>query len=1142
LCRCTGYRAIVSAVDDIAAQAEQGVDMSAKNHFPAELKAQEEGSLEIKGQETKWMAPTTLKQLLNIKSLYPTCKIVCGNTEVGIEQRFGKKYYPVLVSANHVKELSVLGFNDREMEIGSNVPLSEIQTTLKRWKKKLGAQGHRTEAIQAILDQLRWFSGPSIRNVASIGGNIVTASPISDLNPVFVALNARFKMMSSKGPREIPAREFFLGYRKTAAAPDEVLVSALISLDQPNQTIHAFKQCKRREDDIAIVNACMNIKISPEDKKIEDACLSFGGMAVTTITAPKTQAFLVGKQWNKQTVDEATKVLSEELKLPSNVPGGMSEYRTTLAVSFFYKFSLIVNQKQGGIADNLKSATGILEPTYPTGKQVYHNPSEGDKPVGEPIIHASSLRQVTGEAVYTDDLPKRPNELVAKLVVSSQPHAKILSIDSSLALSIPGVVGFFSSQDIPGSNMIGDIIQDEEVFASRVVTTVGQPIGVIVAEDAFAAQKAVSAIKIQYEPLPAILSLSTAIEKGSLYEKWNDTIERGDIAAGFEQSDHVLEGEVKIGGQEHFYFETNVTLAEPTDLEIKVYTSTQNLKITQISIASVLGIDCNKVHVSLKRIGGGFGGKETWNVPTSCIAAVAAQKTGRPVRLLLGRDEDMKWTGHRHPFYGKYKVGFNKAGIIQALDVQLINNGGNTYDLSGPVVNRAMFHSDNSYWIPNMRVRGRIAKTNTISNTAFRGFGGPQGMLIAETWIDHIASHLQLPPEKVRFSNLYKYGQTTHFKQPVVTRFPDMWNKCLQNIRYEEKIKERDEFNKNNRFKKMGVAIVPAKFGLAFTATFLNQGSALIHAYKDGSVLVTTGGVEMGQGLHTKCIQIASASLGIPVDKVYISETATDKIPNSSATAGSMGSDIYGMAVLKACEQLNERLQVYKHREPHAKFATWVKHAWHDRVNLSSQAFWKVPVTGYDFVKGEGQPFHYFTTGVAASQVIIDTLTGDHRLLTTDIVMDVGKSINPAIDVGQIEGAFVQGYGWLTMEELIWGDEDHTWLKPGHMLTAGPGNYKLPSVDDIPRDFNVTLMEASDNSPAVHSSRGVGEPPLLLSGSAVFALRDAIRAARADSGVYGHFPLNLPLTCERIRMACVDDLTKLTVGPNDSSYQTKGSW
>jgi len=751
------------------------------------------------------------------------------------------------------------------------------------------------------------------------------------------------------------------------------------------------------------------------------------------------------------------------------------------------------------------------------------------------------LRQVTGEAVYTDDMPKRPNELVGKLVVSTRPHAKILSIDASEALRIPGVHGFYTAKDIPGENKIGDIIQDEEVFASDIVTTVGQGIGIIVADDAFSASKAASLVKIVYEDLPAILSLEEAVEAGSLFPLWTDKLERGDIEAGFQASDHIIEGKIKIGGQEHFYFEPQVTLIEPTDLEVKVYTSSQNLKYTQSAVSTVLGLDCNRVTASCKRLGGGFGGKETWNVVFSCQAAVAAHHTGRPVRLLLERDEDMRWTGHRHPFLGHYKVGFTKQGLLQSLDVFLYNNGGNSYDLSGSVVNRAMFHSDNAYFIPNVRTQGRIAKTNTISNTAFRGFGGPQGMVVAESWIDRVAHFLGMPPHELRAKNLYKYGETTHFKMPVVTRFSEMWEKCKQKFNFEAKLKERDEFNATNRFKKQGVAIVPAKFGIAFVA-FLNQGTAQVNIYKDGSVLITHGGVEMGQGLHTKCIQIASASLGIPINKIYISETSTDKIPNAAPTAASVGSDVYGMAVLKACEELNARLEPFKAKDPNSDFATWVKHAWLDRVSLSAQGFYKMPITGWDFKTGTGQIYHYFTTGVAASQVVVDTLTGDHRVLSTEIVMDVGKSINPTIDVGQIEGAFVQGHGWLTMEELIWGDSDHTWIKPGHMLTAGPGNYKIPSIDDIPREFNVTLMEASDNSPAVHSSRGVGEPPLLLSASVVFAIRDAIHAQRSVEGKTDYAEMHLPLTAERIRMACVDTCSRLALADRPVPFQSKGSW
>ena len=608
----------------------------------------------------------------------------------------------------------------------------------------------------------------------------------------------------------------------------------------------------------------------------------------------------------------------------------------------------------------------------------------------------------------------------------------------------------------------------------------------------------------------------------------------------FEEVPHIIEGEVKLGGQEHFYFEPNVTIALPQDNEIVLYSSTQNLNKTQLTVSEVLGIPANKVSAKLKRIGGGFGGKETFNIPFSCAAAVAAHHLRKPVRLLLQRDEDMQLTGKRHPFLGKYKVGFDIDGNIIAADVKLYSNGGNVFDLSGPVIDRAKLHTDNAYNIPNLRVGGRICKTNIITPTAFRGFGGPQGMFITETWIEKIASILDIPPDVVRVKNLYKPTDHTHFGMKVNVDFVKLWNGCIKQSQFAKIICEKNRFNENNRWKKRGVSVVPSKFGLAFTATFLNQGSAMVNIYTDGTVLVTHGGVEMGQGLHTKVLQIVAEELQIPVEDVYISDTDTSKIPNASATAASMGSDILGSAAYEACKILKKRLSPYRRENPEASFAEIVNKAYFDRVNLQAQGYHKTPVTGFDFDKQEGQPFHYFTSGCCVSYVEVDTLTGDWKLISTDILMDVGKSINPMIDVGQIEGAFIQGMGWMTFEEWFWGDDDHVWLKPGKHFITGPGNYKIPSVDDLPLQFNVTLQKTNP-SPAIHSSRGVGEPPILLSSAVPFAIRDAIKSAREDENITGWFDIDAPYTSERIRLSCPDFITKKTI-PDPESFRTLGSW
>ena len=504
-------------------------------------------------------------------------------------------------------------------------------------------------------------------------------------------------------------------------------------------------------------------------------------------------------------------------------------------------------------------------------------------------------------------------------------------------------------------------------------------------------------------------------------------------------------------------------------------------------------------------------------------------------------------TGKRHPFDATCSVGFDGDGRVLALDVSLVNNGGYSFDLSGPVVDRAIMHSDNAYYLPNVRVRGRIAKTNLPTNTAFRGFGGPQGMLVAEHWIEHIALALGVAPELVRERNLYASpadaspGATTHFGQTVDSDMPALWRECARVAELEARRAECAAYNAAHRWRKRGIAMVPSKFGLSFTFPTLNQGAALVHIYTNGSVLVNHGGVEMGQGLHTKVLQIAAHALRVPLASVHLHDTSSAKIPNASPTAASVGSDLYGMATLAACEQLNARLAPYRERLGAAATMQQLAHAaWLDRVSLSAQGFYKTPVSGYNFDTGKGTPFNYFTSGAAATVVELDALTGDWRAVRTDIVMDVGSSINPAIDIGQIEGAFVQGQGWLTTEDYVFGGAEHTWLPPGRLFAPGPGTYKIPALDDIPRQFNVHLMKGVANSRAVYSSRGVGEPPILLSASVAFALRDAVHSARLERGVAGverRMVADLPLTSERLRMACVDQFSTA-----DLDFKAKGNF
>ncbi|KAK1267046.1 Xanthine dehydrogenase 1 [Acorus gramineus] len=664
----------------------------------------------------------------------------------------------------------------------------------------------------------------------------------------------------------------------------------------------------------------------------------------------------------------------------------------------------------------------------------------------------------------------------------------------------------FMWKDVPGENEIGPVVKDEELFASKIVTCVGQIIGVVVADSHENAKLAARKVQIVYEELPAILSIRDAIKSNSFHPNTERSLMKGDVESCFMSGmcDRIIEGEVQIGGQEHFYFESNSSLVWTIDggNEIHMICSTQSPEKTQGYVARVLDLPLSKVVCKTKRIGGGFGGKETRSSFITAAASVPSFLLKRP-------------------------VGITNGGKLLALDLELYNNAGNSLDVSFAVLERAMLHADNVYDIPHVKIRGQVCYTNLPSNTAFRGFGAPQGMIIAENWIQRIAMELKKRPEEIREANFQSEGSVTHYGQQLQgCTLGKVWDELKASCDLHKAREAVNKFNSSNRWKKRGIAMVPTKFGIAFILKCLNQAGALVQVYTDGTVLVTHGGVEMGQGLHTKVAQIAASSFNIPLSSVFISETSTDKVPNASPTSASASSDIYGAAVLNACEQIKARMEPIASKHKHSSFAELAAACYWERIDLSAHGFHITPDTGFDWKIGKGSPFNYYTYGAAFAEVEIDTLTGDFHTRTADIVLDLGHSLNPAIDVGQIEGAFIQGLGWFALEELKWGDAEHKWIRPGSLYTCGPGTYKIPSLNDIPLRFNVSLLKGVPNPKAIHSSKAVGEPPLFLASSVFFAIKDAIIAARSDAGYDGWFPLDNPATPERIRMACADEFTK----------------
>ena len=1099
--------------------------------FPPALIRHQFKALAFGNKRKRWFRPVTLQQLLEIKDVFPSVKIIGGSTETQIETKFKGLQYSQSVFVGDIAELRQYSFKDDHLEIGGNVVLTDLEEICLEAIKHYGPV--KAQPFTAIRKQIRYFAGPQIRNVGTPAGNLATASPISDLNPVFLATNTKVIARSLHKTTEIPLSEFFMGYRTTALPPDAIIASLKIPVcASSNEYLRAYKQSKRKDDDIAIVNAALRVSLD-QDGIVQSSTFAFGGLGVCTLAAKEATSYIQGKPFLEPgTLEGVLDVLQKDFDLRFGVPGGMPTYRKSLALGFYYRFyNDILAELRPGEGKHDVDVIDEIERGISFGKKD-HDAAQAykQKIIGQSLPHVAALKQTTGEAQYTDDIPVHANELYGVLVLSTKAHARILKVDSAPAFDIPGIVDYVDHTDLPNpeANWWGAPQCDETFFALDEVFTHGQPIGMILATSAKQAEAGARAVKVQYEDLPAIFTIEEAIAAESYHPHYR-YIKVGDVDKAFEESDHVFTGIARMGGQEHFYLETNacVVIPKPEDGEMEIWASTQNPTETQAYAAQVTGVAANKIVTKVKRLGGAFGGKETRSLQLSSICAVAAKKTQRPVRCMLNRDEDMITSGQRHPFLARWKVAINKDGRIQALDADVYCNAGWTQDLSGAVAERALTHIDGVYKMPNMYVRGRPVKTNTVSNTAFRGFGGPQGMFICESMMEEVADHLKMPVQQLREINTYKAGEKTHFHQELKDwHIPLMVDQVKQECNFEERRKAVDEFNAKSKWKKRGLSLIPTKFGISFTALWFNQAGALVHIYHDGSILVAHGGTEMGQGLHTKMIMIAAETLNVPMESVYISETSTNTVPNTSSTAASASSDLNGYAIQDACNQLNTRLQPYRSKlGPEATMKQLAHAAYFDRVNLSANGFYKTPDIGYIWGANTGQMFFYFTQGVAVAEVEIDTLTGDSTCLRADLKMDVGRSINPAIDYGQIEGAFIQGQGLFTTEESLWQ------RNTGQLFTRGPGAYKIPGFRDIPQEMNISLLKDVEweNLRTIARSRGVGEPPLFMGSSVFFAIRDALKAARRQYGVEDVLRLISPATPERIRVSCVDSILKRSV-------------
>jgi xanthine dehydrogenase large subunit len=755
---------------------------------------------------------------------------------------------------------------------------------------------------------------------------------------------------------------------------------------------------------------------------------------------------------------------------------------------------------------------------------------------GRAVPHDSAARHVTGEAVYVDDIPELPGTLHLHIAMSARAHARIVSLDLDPVRQAPGVACVLTADDIPGENDVSPVFHDDPVFAADLVEYAGQSLFAVAAESPGAARAAAELARVTYEDLPAVVTLDEALAANLRIPALPDyEMRRGDADAAIAAAPNRIAGTLCIGGQDHFYLEGQVAYAVPGEGgTMLVHSSTQHPSEVQHNVAKVLGLPDSAVTVEVRRMGGGFGGKETQPALFAAVAALAAWKAGRPAKLRLDRDDDMILTGKRHDFRVDYSAGFDAEGRILGARFEQAARCGYSADLSGAIADRAMFHADNAYLLPNALIRSRRMKTHTVSNTAFRGFGGPQGMIGMERVIDEIAFALGRDPLDVRRANFYPPtgGVTPYHMQVTDCVIGELVDELEVSSDYRARRTAIRAFNAASAVLKKGIGLTPVKFGISFTTTHLNQAGALVHVYKDGSVLLNHGGTEMGQGLFVKVAQIVAEEFQIDLDRVRVSATTTAKVPNTSATAASSGSDLNGMAARNAARTIKDRLVAFaaaKYKVPESQvvflpnrvrigkeemtFAELADEGYLGRVSLSATGFYATPDIHFDRATGRGRPFYYFAYGAAVSEVAIDALTGESRLLRVDILHDAGRSLNPAVDLGQIEGGFIQGLGWLTSEELWWDAE-------GRLRTHAPSTYKIPTANDRPDDMRIRIWEGGANrAPTIHRSKAVGEPPLMLAISVLSAITDAVAAA----GDYRAFPrIDPPATPERILFAVED--------------------
>jgi len=1228
LCRCTGYRSILQGMRTLASDYDATkdknqrcqIDPSFYVHFKKEIKPikLEElpgydvrvKALHFKNSDHQYFRPISLEEAHRLKKNYVNhaghnnVRIIIGNTASGVYQAEHAKY---LIDISAIEELGRIEERDSGLYIGAAVTIQESINFISEVIKT--RPDHQTTGLKEFKRHAAYIAGLQVRSAGSIAGNIFMTKDHADHGSPFPS--DIYTILTALGTTvTIGSLEYKDGFKNILLAEmpaiqdlpkDALILSFYVPYTRPQEYVQTYRIARRVQMAHPIVNAGFRFLLSKgEEPKIEEATIVYGGLASLNCRAYKTEQSLKGKPINSETLKSGLSVLKQEVKkmtIPMEEEGISTAYRLQLAENFFYKFFLHVAHSIKPELVNNKLASAAEHDVRPlsTGKQEWYDYPELH-PLTLPIVKRGAFVQASGEIKYTHDLGLPLGGLHGVMVKSSRPHARFSFTKNTLNLNelkellikkFPGVKDLITVEDIPsnGSKLVG-LGDDDPVFSDGIVTSVGAPIGMIVADSIAMAYKAVAFIEnecIAYEDLRAYISIEDAVkhttEMPMIRKAANEdediqqripTITRDGSNEEWLKNPkkpmpgtEVVSGKFTTSSQAHFYMETMCALAIPEAYDqMTVYCSTQNPNGTQGAIAKALGVNFNQVSLIIEQIGGGFGGKQHRANIVGAQAAVAAYKLRLPVRLVYDRSTDMQAIGKRHPYSGEYYVAYTDDGTIKGMRIDLISDAGDTYDCTFAVMDSSLLNIDQSYYIETLQGNGKAYRTNKASNTAFRTFGVVQAWAIVENAIEHVAFQLgkklgrKVLPEEIRYKNMYRNGtedsyDITHFGQKLdFCNVRTIWDDLYKSSDFERRQKEVVKFNKENRWRKRGITMVPQKHGIGFTEPrgSLNASSAIVTVnMADASVFIYQGGVEMGQGLYTKLAQLAANTLGIPIEYIRIGGNNTNAIPNCPPTAASTGFDLCGGAVEKACKTLRNRLEdLCRNLEqftPHSRIEDWrtkwhekwkeiVFQAWFQRINLSAAELYKVPhYKGPTEKNPRGKPFLYYAYGAAVTEVEIDVLTGEFKILRVDAVSDVNKSPNPAIDIGQLEGGFVQGIGFATTEELIY-DEN------GRLVTDNIWSYKPPCSKTIPIDFRVKLQPVDEKrnireqlaeQQAVKSSKSFTESSLTLGASTYIAIKQAIKAARMDlTGKDEWIDMELPMTCQRIQTLCnvtTDSLT-----------------